>query len=251
MKTVLLIIGSLFILKLIFRIYTPRIRGYFGERRIAKQLNRLNSEEYRVFNKVLVRTNRGSSQIDHVVVSVYGIFVIETKNYGGKIYGGEDSEEWIQAFYTTKNNFRNPIKQNWSHVYALKEILGDYGGIYYHPIVVFTGRAELRNLESAMPVIYDGQLLNLIMYKSGAPNLSLNQVEAISDRLGGANLHNKKANDGHVRQVRAQVSERKQKERMLICPKCGGKLILRNGKYGQFYGCANYPKCKYIFKNDN
>ena len=33
-----------------------------------------------------------------------------------------------------------------------------------------------------------------------------------------------------------------------ICPRCGGNLVLRNGKYGDFWGCSNYPKCKFIKK---
>jgi hypothetical protein len=70
----------------------PQVKGMIGERKARKQLSRLPSENYRVLNDVVVKTKTGSSQIDHVVISPYGIFVIETKNYKGWIHGREDSE---------------------------------------------------------------------------------------------------------------------------------------------------------------
>ena len=76
-------------------------------------------------------------QIDHVVVSIYGIFVIETKNYSGWIFGDENSQYWAQVIYKTKNRFYNPILQNRGHIKALQGLLQDYSHIRYIPIVVF------------------------------------------------------------------------------------------------------------------
>ena len=64
-----------------------------------------------------------TSQIDHLVLSEYGIFVIETKRYKGWIFGSEKAENWTQVIFKEKHQFRNPVKQNWSHVYALKSVL--------------------------------------------------------------------------------------------------------------------------------
>lgn len=55
----------------------------------------------------------------------------------------------------------------------------------------------------------------------------------------------RKAKKELVKQIKTGISERNQKEKQLICPSCGGNLILRKGKYGKFYGCSNYPKCRY------
>lgn len=33
---------------------------------------------------------------------------------------------------------------------------------------------------------------------------------------------------------------------IMTCPDCGSKLVLRNGKYGEFYSCTNY-NCKYTY----
>ena len=116
----------LIVVVIFYRLNASKWKGAKGERRVARKLKRLGSKEFKVFNNVIINTSKGSSQIDHVVVSVYGIFVIETKNYTGWIHGSEHSEYWTQTIFKTRNKFRNPIKQNWAHIYALKEILHDF-----------------------------------------------------------------------------------------------------------------------------
>lgn len=100
-----------------------RVKGGAGEMVVSRRLRRLPEEEYRVFDNVILPTPRGSSQIDHLVVSVYGIFVIETKNYKGWLYGGEKSEYWTQNIYGQKYKLYNPIFQNAGHIRALRRVL--------------------------------------------------------------------------------------------------------------------------------
>ena len=118
----LVILGFIFLVKKI-----SEIRGHVGEKKVSAFLSTLPSYEYRSFNDILLATDSGTTQIDHIVVSRFGIFVIETKNYRGWITGNEN---------------------------------GSAG----------------------------------------------------------------------------------------ICPQCGGNLVLRNGKYGSFYGCSHYPTCKFTKK---
>ena len=88
---------------LVFGILFRKSKGKVGEDRVAHILCRLPKEEYRVINNLMLRTQSGSTtQIDHVVISQYGIFVIETKFYKGWIYGGENSEFWTQNIYGNK-----------------------------------------------------------------------------------------------------------------------------------------------------
>ena len=56
--------------------------------------------EYYVMDDVVLNTVRGTTQIDHIVISKYGVFVIETKNYRGIIYGNDDSKKWNQNIVT-------------------------------------------------------------------------------------------------------------------------------------------------------
>ena len=245
MHIVLLLIGiTLF---LIFQINKPKIKGSIGESRIAGQLNKLN-KEYKVLNDIFIRTSKGSSQIDHIVISTYGIFVIETKNYSGWIHGNENSEYWSQTFYKSRNKFRNPVKQNWAHIYALKEVLSNYRYIKYYPIVVFVGSAELKNITSQIPVVYDNELFQIISRKSIEQSLTTSEVETITDQLIKLNIQNKENRKEHVQQIHQNTYERIQKERSLVCPRCGGNLVIRNGPYGKFYGCSNYPSCRYKMK---
>ncbi len=239
------LIGIVIVLVVVYRLNAPKYKGGRGESRVARQLGKLKDEEYKVFNDVLIRTGSGSSQIDHIVISIFGIFVIETKNYSGWIHGSESSEYWTQSIYEKKTKFRNPIKQNWAHIYALKEVLSDFGLVTYHPIVVFVGSAELKNICSNIPVIYNHEIFQTVMGKRGIPNLSIEQMQNLADKLNEVNIQDKKARREHVHQVQNHAYVRKQKEKSLVCPKCGGNLVVRDGPYGKFYGCSNYPKCRH------
>jgi len=240
---ILLIIVVVFVF--VYRFNKNKRKGTKGELRVARRLRKLKGKEYEVLNDVLIRTSSGSSQIDHIVISIFGIFVIETKNFSGWIHGHENSEYWTQTIYKKKTKFRNPIKQNWAHIYALKNVLSKFKQVTYYPIVVFSGNAELKKISSTTPVIYDQQLVRTINGITRKPILSVEQVKNIAGNLNEINLQDRRAKREHVRQVKKNARERKQKEKMKICPWCGGELIVRNGQYGKFYGCSNFPKCTY------
>jgi hypothetical protein len=227
------------------RLLVSRNKGALGESRIGRLLRRLPDEEFAVINDLLIWTSAGTRQIDHLVISSSGIFVIETKNFSGWIHGNEGSEYWTQTIYNEKTKFRNPIKQNWAHVYALKEILSDLESIAFHPIIVFVGTAELKNVYSRTPVIYDHELLRTILDANGEGNLTVDQVRRIARRLNEARLQERHAKREHVRFVQEYTLRRRQVERAGICPKCGGGLVVRSGRYGKFYGCSSYPGCTY------
>lgn len=70
-------------------------KGKRGEMRVSVILSQL-SDEYTILNDLVFRTEKGTTQIDHLVVSKYGIFTIETKNYRGEIYGDDNRKEWTQ-----------------------------------------------------------------------------------------------------------------------------------------------------------
>ena len=108
---------------------------YRGEAYIHNVLMQL-SDEYTIIDDVILPTEHGTTQIDHVVVSKYGIIAIETKNYRGEIYGDDNRKEWTQMIitnvnfrrkwwktytYVTKNHFYNPVKQSIGHVMQIKK----------------------------------------------------------------------------------------------------------------------------------
>ena len=105
-----------------------------------------------------------TTQIDHVVVSNYGIFVIETKNYKGWICGNEFDDYWTQVIYKMKEKLRNPIMQNYGHTQVLKSVLHEYPNINYVPIVVFTTKADIK-VKLKATVVYTVRLLKLVFGK--------------------------------------------------------------------------------------
>ena len=228
---------------LIYKYYKPRIKGAKGEYRVSKLLRKLKKDEYKVFNDIYLEVNGRSSQIDHLIISIYGVFVIETKNYQGWIYGNEKAENWTQSIYKKKIKFRNPIKQNWSHIFTLKDILQGFDFIEYHSIIVFSGKATLKKIHSNVPVVYDYELLETIK-EYGEFKLSSEDVESVCNQIREFEIKKNKKRK-HNKYVKQNIRNRTRNVRSLICPNCHGTLKIRNGRYGEFYGCSNFPKCKY------
>lgn len=146
------ILGLLIILPGIIKIVKPiitkkidkKLSGFVGEKEVANILRRLDPEKYKVINGLTIYSGKESAQIDHLIISNFGIFVIETKNFEGIIIGEETSNYWTQILYKNRKNFYNPIKQNNWHVRVLEDILKKYSNILYFPIIVFTTSSDLR-----------------------------------------------------------------------------------------------------------
>lgn len=230
-----LIIFILGILFLIIKYYTPKIKGYIGERRVSETLKRLNSKEYIVLNNIELKIKGSTSQIDHIIVSDYGIFVIETKNYKGWILGYEKDRYWTQAIYKYRHKFYNPVLQNQGHIYALKHVLKNYPFLRYFSIITFTKRATLKT-KTYTDVVYTHKLVKTIK------------------KYDSAYINERTKNEIVATILNARTNNRSQEKKIIdnsniskndSCPNCGGNLIKRNGKYGFFWGCGNYPDCKY------
>ena len=121
-------------------------KGFLGETviNVAMWLKLEKDVYHRLNNITLPLANGGSTQIDHVIVSVYGIFVIETKNYKGWIFGSETQRQWTQAFANGKKfKFQNPLRQNYLHIKTLSDLLG-LELSYFHSMIAFIGECELK-----------------------------------------------------------------------------------------------------------
>jgi hypothetical protein len=194
----------------------------------------------------MLHTGSGTTQIDHVVISNYGIFVIETKNYQGWILGNEFDDYWTQVIFKRKEKLHNPIKQNYGHIQALKEAINEYADANYISIVAFTTKADLK-VKVNTDVVYTVNLLNAI-HKYSNEMISDSVKEQIYEKLISLNIDNKENRKAHVQAIHNNLADKHNKVADNTCPKCGGELVLRNGKYGQFKGCGNYPKCRFIEK---
>ena len=128
---------------------------------------------------------------------------------------------------------------------ALEEKL-DMNKNNFIPIVAFSDRCTLK-VNTKQPVIYMRQLLSEI-YRHKGYKIKLDEIKGISERILLLNAESKYLRSNHVRTIRKNMHEDNDKIRQGICPKCNGQLIRRSGRYGSFYGCSNYPKCRYSYK---
>lgn len=223
-------------LAILLKFLKPKIKGFLGELLIRFVLLFLNKKEYKIIHDVKVFYNGLMSQIDHVVVSKYGVFVIETKNYKGWIFGSENAYEWTQVIFNNKYKLYNPVKQNLGHVKALQANLADYPNLDYFPIVVFTGSARLK-VNSSYPVIIFYRLLKTIK-RFNEINISEFTRDEIYNLLLKIN-----GNTPNIEAKKFDNTTIKQKNN--LCPDCNSPLIPKQGKYGRFMGCTDFPRCRY------
>lgn len=222
-------------------------RGKQGEWYVNNHLSRL-PEEYHVICDLLIKIgSQPSCQIDHVVVSTKGVFVIETKNYNGTIVGDGNKDYWTQYIGRETHELYNPERQNRGHVNCLKMLLPSVADKDIHPVVVFTYSSELKLRNLNGPVVNTGQLRGLIMQYQ-TPCISEEKVAQIVALLTKYTSYSREDVAAHNREIWEANSRRRARIAEGRCPKCGGMLVERYGTYGRFWGCANYPGCRYTTK---
>ncbi|MBQ0062743.1 MAG: NERD domain-containing protein [Prevotella sp.] len=221
-------------------------KGTLGEMYVAKKLQRKLPDDFIIVNDVILPSLYGTTQIDHIVFSPYGIFIIETKNYKGWITGTDESEYWQKNVYGNKYKFRNPLMQNFSHQKAIQAIL-PLDNYCFHSIVVFSNKASL-NLSTRNIVVNNNRLIESILSFTTIV-IPKEDIQGYVNRILEASIRGKEAKKLHVANVCKNIDLRYRKINNGICPRCGGQLVNRKGKYGYFWGCSNYPKCHFIFKN--
>ncbi len=129
------------------------IKARRGARRIQNQGEALVSRvlgsefsppDYHLMNHVTMRMDDGTTQIDHILLSRFGVFVIETKHYSGWLLGRADDRKWTQVWFTSRFRFQNPVLQNKRHVRAVQSVLDFLPPEAVRSVVVFSGSAEFR-----------------------------------------------------------------------------------------------------------
>lgn len=225
------------------------MKGVFGEFlvNLAAKLF-LDKHIYTLFKNVTLPAEDGTTQIDHIIVSRYGVFVIETKNMKGWIFGSPQQKTWTQKIYRHTSKFQNPLHQNYKHTQTLQAALElDPDKVF--SVVVFVGDSTFK---TAMPenVVYAGGYIRFLKSKM-QPILSDSDVLAICAKIKSGRLTPSiRTHINHVKHVKAIVEE-KQRQDDNSCSKCGKPMILRTARSGnnkgkQFLGCSDYPKCRMV-----
>ena len=227
-------------------IKTPWFKGMLGEFLVNILLsNFLPKKDYRLIKHITLPTeDGGTTQIDHIVVSRFGIFVIETKNMKGWIFGKANQKQWTQKIFKYSGKFQNPIHQNYKHLKTLESCLNVNPDALFS-VIVFIGDSQFKT-EMPENVTYARGSVEYIKSKEMA-YFSDHEVEEIIKAIESGRLERSfKTNREHVAHVKKIVKDKQSEQ---ICPKCGSEMRMRVGKKGEnagnkFLGCSTFPKCR-------
>lgn len=179
----------------------PREFQNSGERRLSHQLERrFRAPDYHLMNHITLPLGTGTTQIDHILLSRFGIFVVETKDYKGWIFGDAAGLQWTQVVYRRKFQFQNPILQNRRHVQAVSALLDFLPAGAIRSIVAFVGDGEFK---TPMPefVLYGREVPNYIAQQS-TEVMTRDQLQLCVGRLETARLAITGETDlAHIRNV--------------------------------------------------
>lgn len=228
--------------------------GESGERTVSSYLEDLPFDDYLVFNDLLIKDGNRTTQIDHIIISRYGVFVLETKNIHGKVYGSENKEFWSQYLpdwgykrygSTQAHELRNPLWQNAGHIKSIRRlVLGNDVPVY--GIVVFPSDTLVR-VTAEQPILKMREVVPYIKQYQDVV-LLYEQMDHYKKRLLEVSSRSESDRKYHLENISRNKDRRNAAVASGRCPQCGSELVLRNGRYGQFLGCSNYPKCKYTIQ---
>ncbi len=217
------------------------LRGWFGEKKATFVLwMSLDKGIYRRFHNVIIPSNSGTTQIDHLLVSPYGVFIVETKNIKGWIFGSAGQSKWTQSLYRKKYSFQNPLRQT----YRQKKLLSEYLGIeepQIRTVIYFVSDCRFK---TPLPnnVINSGLGRHIKQFQTSI--LPPEEIDRITRKLEQHISQSSLTGRDHVRSLRERH------ESNTVCPKCGSMLVERTAKKGRtagstFLGCEKYPRCRF------
>ncbi|MFM5840569.1 nuclease-related domain-containing protein [Aeromonas rivipollensis] len=252
---------------------SPWFKGMIGEWFINASIRLfLDQREYHLLKDVTLPIPQGSTQIDHVIVSRFGIFVIETKNMKGWIFGNPTHKSWTQQIYRRKHSFQNPLRQNHLHMMTLKSLLG-VADHQLHSVIYFIGDCTFK---TPMPDnVMNRGLIRHIKGKTTQVLTPAEVTQVVETIQQGRLAANWQTHRQHVAQLKARHSESPRKpltakavpdekgaapspfttqqlgDQNPTCPRCGNAMVLRTASRGenrgnQFWGCNGYPTCRGI-----
>lgn len=200
----------------------------------------LDKQTYNRFHNVILPSSNGTTQIDHILVSIYGIFIVETKNKSGWIFGSEDQDNWTQSLWGKKYQFQNPLRQT----YRQKKVLAKFLSVdesQIQTVIYFVGDSKFKT-QLPSNVISSG--LGSYIRHFVEQTFSQEELSRIVKQIEQHTAESKLSNSDHLRSLKERHSS------TTICPKCGSQLKLKEARNGpkagmKFLGCESYPKCRF------
>ena len=278
--------------KIIDSIFDDEWVGKHGEKLTERELKlvKLFGRKGKTLRNVYIPKDNGeTSEIDVLYITQKGIFVFESKNYSGWIFGDEKGTYWTAMLPNRqKNRFYNPVKQNKTHIKWLQKYVGVDVPLF--SIIVFSERCELKKVEmqsTDVKVIKRDRTYAAVRDIWDSHPDVVNNVDSLYEKLKTLTNVDSAVKAAHIvnieKKYKNQTADRNEKiwkpvnevnyettqekpdktndiqstdnetgiNKLLVCPRCGMKLVLRTAKQGanagkQFYGCSGFPKCRYV-----
>ena len=227
--------------------------GGVGEQ-LAKYYAKIMTDTL-VLHDVLIDGAEGyTSQIDLLMIGNKGIYVVEVKTYGdAKVYGDGTKTKWVYYKNGKRYEIYSPLKQNQNHIKYLKKFLCSLGEVpCFSVLTILCDDFKVSNInrsEDITTVVCNSlpAMQRAIEKIAEGKPVVLDDIQkkAIFDYIMENQHIGKEAHKVHKENVIAYQNIIAKMEDEKICPYCKTPLLLRKGKYGEFYGCSNYPRCKY------
>lgn len=238
-------------------------KGKYGEYLLYKYLKKYEEDGAQfLFNCYLPKENGETTEVDLIMIYFSGLYVFESKNYGGWIFGSEYQNNWTQTLpngrKSQKEHFFNPVIQNKAHINQLYRQIGEAYPI--HSMIVFSERCTLKNVSVDSDNVYVikrnkmADVVNGVNKRKGVC-LSEQNIEDIYQKLYEFTQVDEGVKIKHIKNIQNKINDSNLEKFSSTCPRCGGTLVMRTAQRGayagnQFYGCSNYPKCKYTRTKD-
>ena len=166
-----------------------------------------------LFNLYLPRENGTTTEIDTLMISGAGIYVLENKHYAGWIFGNENQEKWYQTLPSArgvrKSSFYNPIKQNATHIRYLKKQIGN---VPIWSVIVFSGECTLKSIEKSSKDVFVVKkehlpyIINELKGRTGSNALTKEQIDSIYETLYSFTQTTREDRARHIDNIRANIN---------------------------------------------
>lgn len=222
-------------------------KGSVGEWK-TKTVGKMGLPEhtYQQFHDLVIPINNGTTQVDHVILSKYGVFVVETKHLTGWIFGSPEQARWTQKIYKQTYRFQNPLRQNFKHTKAVSALLRLPDEVV-HSVIVFSGDCTFK---TPMPENVT-TLIGHVRYIQRFKAVIMTDEQLCDARVALERIQSKSTREtkrAHIQQLKEKSGQRNTARKQ--CPKCGSQLVVRTARKGpnqgkQFWGCSAFPRCRY------
>lgn len=146
------------------------------------------NSEYRILrNTYLKFNNYDTTEIDIIIISEYGIFVIENKNYSGWVFGDFKNDKWTNSYPNgTKYQFYNPLKQNYTHINVLKKYIDEKYHNMIYSYIVFNGKCELKKVpynSEFIKVMKSNQIFDILSESLKNKCMTVEEIELLYNNI--------------------------------------------------------------------